>query len=91
MPVLLVNEPVFVSQGENSDIRYNFFYPRWVYDAYRELLAGQAETNGWHFLDLWQAIDNNEYTNSAIHLTPKGSAQLTHILAPVILDLANNP
>jgi hypothetical protein len=91
IPVLIVNEPVFVSQGENSDIRYNFFYPRWVYDAYRELLAEQAESNGWLFLDLWQAIDNNEYTNSAIHLTPKGSAQLAEILVPIILDLANNP
>jgi hypothetical protein len=90
IPVLIVNEPMFVSQGQNSDIRYNFFYPRWVYDSYRELLAGQAESNGWPYLDLWQAIDNNEYTNSAIHLTPQGSAQLAEILAPIILELANN-
>jgi hypothetical protein len=30
VPVILVNEPMFVSQGKNSHIRYNFFYPRWL-------------------------------------------------------------
>ena len=39
-PVLIANEPIFVSDGQNSDIRYNFFYPRWAYDDYRQLLAG---------------------------------------------------
>ncbi len=39
LPVLLVNEPILISNGENSDIRYNFYYPRWAYDAYRSELA----------------------------------------------------
>jgi hypothetical protein len=55
-PVLLINEPMFVSQGENSDLRYNFFYPRWAYDDYRELLAGVSRENGWQYVDLWDSV-----------------------------------
>ncbi len=89
VPVLIVNEPMFISTGENHEIRYNFFYPRWVYDAYRQLLAEQATQQGWPYLDLWQAVDNQEFTNSAIHITPSGSVQLANTLAPEILILAN--
>ena len=27
VPVMLVNEPIYLSDGQNSDIRYNFYYP----------------------------------------------------------------
>lgn len=89
VPVLIVNEPIFVSQGENSDIRYDFFYPRWIYDAYRQILSDQANEYGWQYVDLWQAVDNAEFTNSAIHLSPKGSAQLADQLLPVIMEMVN--
>ncbi|MDH5505962.1 MAG: hypothetical protein OEZ02_01940 [Anaerolineae bacterium] len=89
VPVLLVNEPMFVSAGENSAIRYNFFYPRWAYDAYRQLLAEQCAAQGWLCLDLWDAIPGGEFTNSAIHLTPSGSAQLAGIIGEAIVKLAS--
>jgi len=47
IPVVFINEPVFISKGENSDIRYNFYYPRWAYDFYREELQSQAAGRGW--------------------------------------------
>ncbi|MFO7586425.1 MAG: SGNH/GDSL hydrolase family protein, partial [Anaerolineales bacterium] len=75
-PVLLINEPMLVSQGENSHIRYNFFYPRWAYDDYREHLAEKAAENDWNYLDLWDILDADEFTNSAIHLTPQGTSLL---------------
>lgn len=81
-PVLLINEPMLVSQGENSHIRYNFFYPRWAYDDYREHLAEKAAENDWSYLDLWDILDADEFTNSAIHLTPQG----TSLLASRILE-----
>ncbi len=88
-PVLLVNEPMFVSAGQNSDIRYNFFYPRWAYDAYRTLLAQAAAAHSWHYLDLWDAVANTEYTDSPIHLTPLGESQLAAQVGPALLALAN--
>lgn len=89
VPVLVVNEPIFISRGKNSDIRYNFFYPRWAYDDYHRLLAGQAGARGWPYLDLWDVMPGTEFTNSAVHLTPKGSAQLGVLVGPAILELAN--
>jgi hypothetical protein len=83
-PMILVNEPMLISAGKNSDIRYNFFYPRWAYDQYRALMIDQSKKNNWVYVDLWDAVPANEFTNSAIHLTPQGEAQLAEKLAPVI-------
>jgi hypothetical protein len=76
VPVLFVNEPMYISQGENSHIRYNFFYPRWAYDQYRTLLQQECQANGWSCLDLWDLVPPAEFTNSAIHLTPVGEEML---------------
>lgn len=89
VPLLIVNEPIFISDGRNSDLRYNAWYPRWAYDQYRELLGQRAAAEGWTYLDLWQAIDPSKFTDSPVHLTPEGMAQLADILAPVLEDLAN--
>ncbi len=76
VPVTLVNEPVLISGGKNSQIRYNFFYPRWAYDGYRAQMASAAQANGWQYVDLWDAAPESEFTNSAIHLTPSATAAL---------------
>jgi hypothetical protein len=80
VPVLLVNEPIFISQGANSDVRYNFFYPRWAYDDYRRLLAEQSQKQGWNYLDVWDMMPGAEFTNSAVHLTPAGSQRLADVV-----------
>jgi hypothetical protein len=82
VPVLLVNEPMFISGGRNSDLRYNFFYPRWAYDSYRQLLNETADEQGWELLDLWDAISPDEFTDSPVHLTPEGARQLSEMVAP---------
>lgn len=87
--ILLVNEPIFVSQGKNSHIRYNFFYPRWAYDDYRQMMKTKSIANHWHYLDLWDAAENTEFTNSAVHLTSAGTQQLAQHLIQTILDLSN--
>jgi len=91
IPVLIVNEPSFVSSGENSHIRYNFFYPIWAYDQYRWLLAAESAQNGWHYLDLWDAVPNPEFTNSAIHVTPLGSQILADQIASSVNQILNAP
>ena len=85
-PVLLVNEPVLVSTGKNSDLRYDFFYPRWAYDQYRQLLAGLSQQKGWRYLDVWNLAPEGEFTNTAIHLSPVGEALLTQRLGAAILQ-----
>lgn len=88
VPILLVNEPMFISQGKNSHIRYNFFYPRWIYDDYRTLLSALSKENSWHYLDLWEAVDAAQFTNSAVHMTPEGTRQLAQQLIEGIIEVA---
>lgn len=90
-PILLVNEPMFISQGQNSDIRYNFFYPRWAYDDYRTLLRSFSDSHEMSYLDLWDAISAQEFTNSAVHLTYKGNQLYAQILLNKIVEIAQSP
>ena len=89
-PVLLVNEPMYISQGANSDIRYNFYYPRWVYDQYRQLMLDESQANGWNYLDLWDMISPARFTNSAIHLDAAGTTELAQLLRVSILQVLEN-
>lgn len=86
IPIILINEPILISNGENSDIRYNFYYPRWAYDQYRELLADYSVEHSWKFYDFWNIVPVKEFTNSAIHLTPVGE----NILARQIIQKIND-
>lgn len=90
VPFLLINEPMFISDGRNSNLRYNFFYPRWVYDNWRERMTDFTEQEGWNYLDLWDVIPPSEFTDSPVHLTPAGSQQLSELVGVAIIDLANN-
>ena len=84
VPVILINEPILISNGGNSDIRYNFYYPRWAYDQYRELLSDYSMDHSWRYFDFWDIVPMDEFTNSAIHLTPDGENILaSHLLGNI--------
>jgi hypothetical protein len=85
LPVVLVNEPIMISNGANSNLRYNFYYPRWAYDQYRQNLSGRAAADGWTTLDAWDAIPMDQFTNSAIHLTPTGEDVLAGFVAHALV------
>ncbi len=89
VPLLLVNEPMFISSGRNSDLRYNFFYPRWAYDQYHTLIVEIAGENGWPFLDLWDALPPAVFTDSPVHYTPDGARQLAGLVGPAVIALAD--
>jgi hypothetical protein len=86
IPVMLVNEPMLIGTGQNSQLRYNFLYPRWAYDQYRQLLSAKAQANGWDYLDLWDLVPADQFTNSAIHMTPAGEAMLAGQVTQSILQ-----
>jgi hypothetical protein len=83
VPVVLVNEPMFISDGENSDLRYNSFYPRWAYDQYREILAQITEENGWRYVDAWDLLPPDAFTDTPVHTTPAGAAEYAAWLAEI--------
>ena len=85
-PVLIVNEPILVSSGKNSTLRYNFYYPRWAYDQWRQLMDQKAASQGWDYLDLWNLVPADQFTNSAIHVTPAGEARMAGSVENTILQ-----
>lgn len=89
VPLLIINEPIFVSDGAYSDVRYNSMYPRWAYDAYRQLLQAQSDERAWDYVDLWQTADPAEFTNTPIHLTPRGTLQFADAIIATLQDLYN--
>jgi len=89
IPVIFINAPILVAEGQNSDVRYNSYYPRWAYDAYREILEGQALEKGWTYLDLWDAVPPELFTDSAIHYSPEGIERVVGRLGETILRIAN--
>ncbi len=86
VPIILVNEPILISDGINSDIRYNFFYPRWAYNEYRQILAEFTAARGVPYLDVWDLVPMDEFTNSGVHLTPFGESLLAEQVGEAIQD-----
>ena len=89
VPIIYINEPIYISHGENSDIRYNFFYPKWAYDQYRQLFDDTCQIERRECLDEWNLVPPSEFTNSAIHMTPHGTKMLADQLRNSILFLSN--
>ncbi|MFP4322962.1 MAG: hypothetical protein ACLFTK_10965 [Anaerolineales bacterium] len=82
--MLIINEPIYRSSGLNSDLRYNFYYPREGYDWYRTALATRAQDAAWQYADLWDAMPPDAFTDSALHLTPSATCALAEQVAAVI-------
>jgi hypothetical protein len=85
-PILLINEPIMVSTGANSAVRYNFYYPRHVYDQYRAYLSTQVKELGMDYIDAWDLVPQSDFTNSAIHLNPSATARLAELIRAAVLS-----
>jgi hypothetical protein len=70
----------------NSEIRYNFYYPRWAYDQYRTIIDTVFKKNGIEYHDFWDLIPETEFTNSAIHLSDTGERLLAAETIPLIKE-----
>lgn len=85
VPVLLINEPMLVVRGAlNSDVRYNSYYPKWVYDQYRAYVLEAAAQNGWNYMDLWDRFPAEDFSDTPLHLTPSGQHLLAEAIAPAM-------
>jgi hypothetical protein len=88
VPILIVNEPIFIASGQNSDIRYNDVYPRWAFDQYREIMAGEAQKSQWNYLDLWNAVPDSEFSDTSLHISAQGERQLIQGINPALQEIA---
>lgn len=83
---ILINEPILISEGINSAVQYNYYYPRWAYDQYRSIMKEFTHKNDIKYYDLWKLIPEREFTNSAIHLSEYAERILTDEIALVVED-----
>lgn len=87
VPVVLVNEPIFVATGANHDLRYNAFYPRWVYDDYRRFLSEWTQNENHTWLDYWNALPAEGFNDMFFHRRVSGEKQFAGLLASDIQKL----
>jgi hypothetical protein len=87
VPLLVVNEPILISRGKNSDLRYDFYYPRWAYDQYLEEIEPYARGQAIETLNAWDLVPPEEFTNSAIHIDRAGEETLAAAIAPRLQSL----
>ena len=86
-PILIVNEPMFIASGENSDLRYNRGYPRWAYDQYRTAMQAEANRSQWNYLDLWNTIPPEYFSDTALHLSAQGERLLIEQVDPLVQSM----
>lgn len=84
VPIILVNEPIFVAEGENHLVRYNGFYPRWVYDEYRRFLSDWTEKYDHELLDYWNALPPEDFADGYFHRRLSGEKHFASLLATEI-------
>ena len=83
---ILINEPILIASGENSDVRYNYYYPRWAYDQYREIINKFAAREQIKLYDFWDLVPEENFTNSAIHLDTIGENLLADEVKTIIKE-----
>jgi hypothetical protein len=87
VPVLIVNEPIFVSNDANGTVRYNIPYPRWAYDQYREAVGREAQNAEWNYLDLWNVIPPDYFSDAGLHLSAAGERLLIEQINPALQSM----
>jgi len=88
VPVLVLNEPIFVANGKNSDRYYNNYYARQTYDQYRQILSSWAKNNNQPYFDAWNILPRTVFTNTPLHISAGGESQLASYLEPEIMKLS---
>ena len=87
VPLVLVNEPIYVVDSKNQLARYNEFYPRWAYDEYRQFMFEWLEKQDSKWLDYWNAIAPENFSDQTFHRNPSGEKRFAELLAPEIKKL----
>ena len=88
VPVLIVNEPIFIADEADVMVRYNAVYPRWAYDQYRDVIATQAYDAQWNYLDLWDVVPPEYFSDTGLHLSVDGERVLIQKINPTLQSIA---
>ncbi|MGH9442144.1 MAG: hypothetical protein ACRD16_07695 [Thermoanaerobaculia bacterium] len=87
VPLLVVNDPIFIASGPSSGREYNSFYARGIYDRYRIALQSYCGRRGIALLDLWNALAPHEFDNTPQHYLPEGSARIARLVVARLQEM----
>ncbi len=90
VPLLIVNEPTYVGSGPNSDVNYNSFYERALYDRFRAAMTSFTQQHGMHYLDLWNSLPPEEFSNTALHYNLEGNRRVANEVMQGLQQLAGS-
>jgi hypothetical protein len=90
VPLLIVNEPIYIGSGENAAVNYNSFYERTLYDRFRAALAKFVEQHSLPYLDLWNLLPPENFSNTALHYNAEGNRRVADEIMKGLLSPAGN-
>ena len=86
--LLVVNDPIFVASGPNSDREYNSYYGKAIYDRYRRVLETFCRENAIPYLDLWNLVPPSEFADTPGHYTLAGNARIARAVTGKLMEIA---
>ncbi len=90
VPLLMVNEPIYIGSGENSDVNYNSFYERALYDRFRAALAAFTRQRALPYLDLWNMLPPEDFSNTSLHYNAEGNRRVAAEVMQGLQSVAGN-
>ena len=87
IPIIVVNEPIFIVTGENSELNYNAWYPVWAYDEYRRQLKQVAQRENLSYIDMWDTVPATLFTDSPVHYNAQGVNYIVAEILPALHDI----
>ena len=88
IPLLIVDEPIYVGSGPNSEVNYNSFYERALYDRFRAALAGFTQQHAMPYLDLWNSLPPENFSNTSLHYNLKGNRRVAEEVMKALQEIA---
>jgi hypothetical protein len=91
VPLLIVNEPIYSGSGTNSDVNYNSFYERALYDRFRAALANFAQQHAMSYLDLWNSLPPENFSNTSLHYNAEGNRRVADEIMQAVQSAVGSP
>ena len=72
VPLLMINEPIYIGGGQYSDINYDEFYQRAGYDQFRVVIADYVKQHHIWYDDIWNLVPPERFTDTDLHMDAAG-------------------
>jgi hypothetical protein len=90
VPLVIVNEPIYIGSGENSDVNYNSFYERALYDRFRAALTDFVAQHEVPYLDLWNTLPAEDFSNTSLHYNAEGNRRVADEIRQALQSSINS-